>query len=170
MQGAYQSLKYLLYLVQGGLFVIEGVQEAEYQRGCGMYSAEEFRKFACNGLFHLVTGEPARNEDTAEKFTGIDFSCAGKAGQCMHVEAVAPVDHRYRFFLCHCMRGHLKRELKNGTVAIQQKNLSRFLREGMYHSVRTYRCCTGIRIRNHRETAVSPLPCFFLHYVRHILC
>jgi hypothetical protein len=94
------------------------------------------RQFMCNGLFHLITREAARDKNMIEKFIRVDLPRAGKPRKRVHIKPVAAVYHGNRISLNHRVRGHLKRQLKNRPLAVQQKNLARLVCKGMNHPLR----------------------------------
>ena len=95
-----------------------------------MDGCEKRRQLACDGLFHLVACEAARDEDTAEKFIRIDFPHACKTGKRMHVEPVASIHHSDRISVRHRVRCHLERDMEYRTVAVEQENLAGLFRKG----------------------------------------
>ena len=94
-----------------------------------MDGCEKRRQLACDGLFHLVACEAARDEDTAEKFIRIDFPRACKSGKSMHIEPVASIHHSNRVSVSHRARCHLERDMEYRTVAVEQEDLARLFRE-----------------------------------------
>src|ERR1043166_9558360 len=82
----------VLNLPQGGLLVIECIEQAEDQRRVGIRAGEERGQLPDHRGFHLVAGEPARNEDPPEQGIGVKAPLACKARDGMNVKPVAAVD------------------------------------------------------------------------------
>jgi hypothetical protein len=71
-------------------------------------------------LFHLVTGEAARNENTMEKIVDVQFPFPRKLGKEMNIEPVATVDDGNGRTASDAVCGHFQREQKYRLVAVQQ--------------------------------------------------
>ncbi len=104
-----------------------------------MNGCKKCRQFVRNGLFHLITREAARDEYMIEKFVRVDLPRAGKSRKRVHIETVAAVYYGNRISMNHRVRGHLKRQLKNSPLAVQQKYLAGLVRKGMNHPLRADR-------------------------------
>jgi hypothetical protein len=101
-----------------------------------MDGCKKRRQFVRNGLFHLITREAARDKNMIEKFVWINLPRASKSRKRVHIEPVAAVYNSNRISLNHCVRSHLKRQLKNSTLAVQQKHFARLVCKGMNHPLR----------------------------------
>ena len=100
-----------------------------------MNVGEKRRQFVRNGLFHLITREAARDENMIEKLVRVDLSRAGKSRKRVHIETIAAVHDSNRISLNHRVSRHLKRQLKNSPLPVQQKYLAGLVCKCMNHSL-----------------------------------
>lgn len=73
-----------------------------------------------NGLFHLVTGKAARDENAMKKIVDVQFSFPRETGKKMHVKSIASVHNRNGRTARHSVCRHLQREQKYRLVAVQK--------------------------------------------------
>lgn len=84
-----------------GLFIIQGIQQAENDRVVRSDGVQKRRKPVDDCLLDLVTGEPSGNIDLSQECFGIDASLLSNSCQQVDVHPVAAVDDGDRFPLQH---------------------------------------------------------------------
>ena len=100
-----------------------------------MDRAEKRREPVNDRLFHLVTGEAARNENTMEKIVDVQFPFPRKLGKEMNIEPVATVDDGNGRTASDAVCGHFQREQKYRLVAVQKIYFTGRCCKVLYHGL-----------------------------------
>lgn len=73
-----------------------------------------------NGLFHLVTGKAARDENAMKKIVDVQFSFPCETGKKMHVKSIAAVHNGNGRTARHPVCRHSERKHKNRLIPVQE--------------------------------------------------
>ena len=110
----------MIDLSERRLLIVECIEQAEDNSGARTDTPQHRQQAVGDGSFHLITREPARNEDPVEKYPGGDVPPARELRDGMRVKPVTAVHNGNGHIACQRLRYNAKRHSENQWITVEK--------------------------------------------------